>query len=105
MLVANGFTPASWPNGSPGSANGDGSFIYPCEAGPCGSIRLKNLRDGIEDWELFDRLPTSQRDRLLRKLVRNGTDWTDDVLLLERTRRTAAKLVVDSTKLKNESID
>lgn len=32
------------------SIGSDGSFIYPCQAGPCGSIRLKNLRDGIEDW-------------------------------------------------------
>ena len=101
------------------SIGSDGSFIYPCEAGPCGSIRLKNLRDGIEDWgacnsslcnfparslkrswctELFDRLTASEREPLLRKLIRNGTDWTDDVLLLERARRAAAKLVVNRAK-------
>jgi hypothetical protein len=47
MLTA--FSPASWPAGAPGSANGDGNFLYPCEDGPCATIRLKNLRDGIED--------------------------------------------------------
>ena len=48
--------------------------------------------------ELFDRLTASEREPLLRKLIRNGTDWTHDVLLLERTRRAAAKLVVDRAK-------
>ena len=48
--------------------------------------------------ELFDRLTASEREPLLRKLIRNGTDWTDDVLLLERTRRAAAKLVVNRAK-------
>ena len=33
--------------------------------------------------ELFDRLTASEREPLLRKLIRNGTDWTDDVLVLD----------------------
>ena len=93
MLVTN-FSPASWPDGNVGSANGDGNFIYPCESGPCSTIRLKNLRDGIEDLELFSRLSWAQRAPLLQQLIRNGTDWTDDPALLERVRREAAARIM-----------
>ena len=88
------FSPASWPDGQPGAANGDGNFLYPCPSGPCASIRLKNIRDGIEDWELLDRLPIAVRTPLIRQLVRNGTERTEDPLLLERVRRQAAQLVM-----------
>ena len=37
-------------------ANGDGQFIYPGPNGPLGSARLAALRDGLEDWELLQRL-------------------------------------------------
>ena len=51
------FDPATFPNPNPGSTNGDGSFTYPGEGGrPLGSIRLSNIADGIEDWELFNKL-------------------------------------------------
>jgi hypothetical protein len=36
------------PDGKPSAANGDGNLIYPCAEGPCSTIRLKNIRDGIE---------------------------------------------------------
>ena len=42
------FSPATWPDGKPSAANGDGNLIYPCAEGPCSTIRLKNIRDGIE---------------------------------------------------------
>ena len=63
----------------------------------CTFPQVKDLK---RSWctELFDRLTASEREPLLRKLIRNGTDWTDDVLLLERTRRAAAKLVVNRAK-------
>ena len=91
------FSPASWPDGLPGSANGDGNFLYPCVSGPCASIRLKQLRDGIEDYELFSRLSEGERAPLLARLVRNASDWTADVQLLEDTRREAAKIVMSKT--------
>lgn len=33
--------------------HGDGVLIYPLADGPAGSIRLSNLRDGLEDYELL----------------------------------------------------
>jgi hypothetical protein len=30
---------------------GDGQLLYPCDEGPVPSIRLANIRDGIEDYE------------------------------------------------------
>jgi len=80
------FVPETFPNPSPGSTNGDGSFTYPGEGGkPLGSIRLSNIavrlpfplalplalppflpiltlrpgQDGIEDWELLNMLGSS----------------------------------------------
>ena len=51
------FDPATFPDPTAGSTNGDGSFTYPGQGGtPLGSIRLSNIADGIEDWELFNKL-------------------------------------------------
>ena len=37
---------ANWP-----ALHGDGVLLYPLPDGPAGSIRLANLRDGLEDYE------------------------------------------------------
>lgn len=71
-------------------ANGDGFFMYPCEDGPCSTIRLSAMRDGLEDWEIFSKLDKKVSIPLLRRLVRGPDDWTEDPELLERTRREAA---------------
>ena len=43
-----------WDTYSFGTMNGDGQLIYPGPTGKClSSLRLKNIRDGIEDWEAF----------------------------------------------------
>lgn len=88
------FSPAAWPDGTPSSANGDGNFVYPCPAGPCSTIRLKNIRDGIEDWELLSRLGAEDKSRLITTLVANGTHRVEDPVLLESTRREAARLLI-----------
>ena len=36
--------------------HGDGVLVYPGKAGPIGSIRLANIRDGLEDYEYLHRL-------------------------------------------------
>ena len=81
-------------------ANGDGQYVYPCEhagaagtGGPCATVRLAAIRDGLEDWELFARLGAKQAAPLLRRLVRSPTDWTEDAALLEATRREAAAML------------
>ena len=83
-----------------GSTNGDGSFTYPGEGGkPLGSLRLSNIADGIEDWELFNKLGAtgaslSRAADLITRLVRNRTDFELDVRALERARREAAHRIV-----------
>jgi len=48
---------ANWNPNSYGTCNGDGFLIYPGPDGkPLGSVRLANIRDGIEDYEYFHRL-------------------------------------------------
>ena len=100
------FNPATW-NGNghstdgPGhGANGDGSFTYPGEGGkPLGSIRLSNIADGIEDWELLNKLGASDASishaaDLITQLVTNETARHEDPKLLEQVRREAARRVM-----------
>ena len=74
-------------------ANGDGQYVYPCEGGPCSTIRLSAIRDGLEDWELFAALGAERATPLLKRLVRSASDWTEDAALLEETRREAAEML------------
>ena len=62
--------------------NGDGQYLYPCEDGmPCGSIRLNQLRDGLEDWDgLFVAAKKTEKGRklaitLIEEMVRGPRDW------------------------------
>ena len=63
--------------------------MYPGPDGPISTIRLEEIRDGLEDWELFLRAGPSAIP-LIEQLVRSSTDWTEDPMLLEQTRRTIA---------------
>eukprot|EP01046_Picozoa_sp_COSAG06_P011333 COSAG06_NODE_644_length_13470_cov_22.234313_3_plen_813_part_00 len=94
-----------------GSSNGDGSWMFPGPDGaPLSSVRLENIRDGIEDYELFRQLSPSTLATLLAPVITNGpncsaeaawnevgkrcVDWHDDPAALERVRREAARLVM-----------
>ncbi len=61
---------------------GDGIFLYPCEAGPIGSIRLAHFRDGIEDYEwmvmLRDAKGIAAVDELTTQLVQDLTHYDRD---------------------------
>lgn len=94
------FNPATW-NGNGhatngGGANGDGSFTYPGPGGkPLGSLRLSNIADGIEDWQLFNNLGVtathlSKAADLITQLVSNMTERNEDPRLMENVRRQAA---------------
>jgi len=98
------FNPATW-NGNGrstngGGANGDGSFAYPGPGGgPLGSIRLTNIADGIEDWQLLNRIGStperlSNAADLITQVVSNQTTRTEDPTLLETLRRQAAQRVI-----------
>merc|ERR1719409_92367 len=75
-------------------ANGDGYFVYPGPAGPIPSVRLEAIRDGLEDWELFEMVksPLSEDDgparvrELVGEAVSSPTEWVDDSTLLRRLR-------------------
>ena len=63
--------------------------------GPLSSIRLENIADGLEDYELFRRIENiTHRDELITQLVQTGDLWTNDATLLEATRRAAAVAVM-----------
>ncbi|HVK06147.1 MAG TPA: glycoside hydrolase domain-containing protein [Armatimonadaceae bacterium] len=42
-----------WPAASFAAANGDGSFLCAGPDGPLATVRMENIRDGIEDYEYF----------------------------------------------------
>ena len=77
--------------------NGDGILIYPPQnplQGPLSSIRLENIRDGIEDFELFHAVGIARCRDLISKAITNGTHYTLDVELLESLRRDCARRAV-----------
>jgi len=98
--------------------NCDGMLFYPGPKGtPCPSVRLENIRDGIEDWESFymlrdyaDTLRTgapaagSKAAKLLQQadamldvpdeVVKSVTVWSQNPELLLKTRRQLAELIV-----------
>ena len=96
------FNPATWNENNnstnAGGANGDGSFLYPGPDGPLATNRLVNIADGIEDYQLFRRLGStdsiSNGDDLITQVIANLTAWDDDPLVLERARRQAARRIV-----------
>ncbi len=53
-LVRRGRGPyCEWNARSYDESDGDGSWFYPGPSGPISSVRLENLADAVEDWELF----------------------------------------------------
>lgn len=84
---------ARWKTGMSGA----GTLCYPDERGlPMPSLRLVNLRDGLEDWALVemaaDRGDTAARRRLVGEVTRSLAKYTTDprVVLRARTKVIAA---------------
>ena len=89
-------------------SNGDGLLIFPGKHGTAlPSIRLENLRDGMEDYSLLARLPAATRAQLIGQAITSKTGWpsssaveagqgvnvTVDAHGLEALRRRAAAVV------------
>ena len=76
---------------------GDGIFLYPAPDEVLPSIRLANVRDGVEDYEWLQlavsRAGRSAVDALTRRLVRSLTDFTRDPAELRHVRTEVAKLI------------
>ncbi len=74
------FYPRGW-----GETNGDGMLFYPGPDGPFSSLRLENIRDGIEDWESHYVL-RDYADALAAKLKKDPALRKQTAALLARAR-------------------
>lgn len=78
-------------------ANGDGNFVYPGVDGPIQTVRLRNLRDGFEDIELFRMLAVAKVKGIVSPVVSSATSYVLDPLALDKGRQQAAAALLDSS--------
>ena len=71
-------------------ANGDGNFVYPGVDGPIQTVRLRNLRDGFEDIELFRMLDIDKVKEIASPVVSSATSYVLDPFALDKGRQQAA---------------
>lgn len=86
--------------------NGEGTLVYP--ARPCGydgivpSLRLKALRDGIEDYDYFMILQRAGQGekalKIVRQLAPSWFEWNHDPQAYEAARRELAKMILSLPK-------
>ena len=85
--------------------NGEGSLVYPARAvgydGIVPTIRLKALRDSIEDYEylaILDRLgKTPEAEKLVASVARSFFDWDKNPAAYETARAKLAELIVSTS--------
>ncbi len=69
---------------------GDGQLLYPGESGPLPSIRLANVRDGVEDYEwlmmLAQKKGRGAAEAMTVELIRGMTDFDRSPEALRKTR-------------------
>ena len=89
-LVAGNRT--NWDPASFGTANGDGCLVYAGPEGPVSSIRLENIRDGIEDHLLLCLLEAEKGDggqqsrAMTGELINSLADFSRDGARLAQVR-------------------
>jgi hypothetical protein len=79
--------------------NGEGALLYPGAdagfAGPVASMRLKQIREGLEDYEylklLADRGDRAFADAVARRLARSWTNWDERPAALYAAREEIAR--------------
>jgi len=82
-----------WDPDSYNGANGDGCLIVAGPEGPITTVRLENIRDGIEDYELLRILADRRGDDgdfsrvLCDKVITTLTDFTHDTAHFSEVRR------------------
>lgn len=82
--------------------NGEGALFYPGDAagieGPVTSIRLKNLRDGMEDYEYFTLLQNAVGPEAVEAIVREAVPtwgtWKSDPAVLPALRQRLAEAIL-----------
>lgn len=67
VAVADGRT--DWDPASFGQAHGDGCLLYAGVDGPISTLRLENLRDGLEDLELLAQADPAWAQSLCARVV------------------------------------
>lgn len=116
--------PVSFVNRAGRDANGDGSLICPGPDGPLATIRLANIRDGLEDYEYLYLLASlartardlppddgksawlEQADRLLAvpdEIVRDLTTYTRASDRLDAFRTTLAESILEGSRFVERS--
>jgi hypothetical protein len=83
---------------------GDGSLVYNGNHigidGPCGSIRLEAVRDGLEDCEMLNMADAVLgREWVLEQIntiVKSVTEYTDSVELFNTVRNTIAEALEEA---------
>jgi hypothetical protein len=86
--------------------HGEGSLVYPARAvgydGIVPTIRLKALRDAIEDYEylaILQRLgKAAEAQQVVRSLTETFFQWEKDPVAYEKARAKLAMIIVDATK-------
>jgi hypothetical protein len=90
--------------------NGEGSLVYPARAvgydGIVPTIRLKALRDAIEDYEylaILSRLDKSEEAmRVVRQLTDSWFQWDKDPVACEKARAELAKMIEATARRQSE---
>ena len=79
-----------WKPACVANMTGDGCLTYPTPAGPVSSIRLENIRDGLEDYDYLALLADAQGYEAAKKyvgrLVKSMTEFTRDPAALTAVR-------------------
>ncbi len=92
-MILDGRNRTGWDPQSFRTANGDGSLICPGPDGPITTIRLENIRDGIEDHELLTMLAQKRGDEgarsreLCDELIASATEFTRDTRQFAHVRQ------------------
>ena len=79
-----------WKSPYIAGTTGDGCLTYPTPDGPVSSIRLENIRDGIEDYDYLALLADTQgreaAEKAVGRLVKSMTEFSRDPAALEAVR-------------------
>ena len=100
VMRVDGRNRTNWNPASYETANGDGSLFYAGPDGPITTIRMENVRDGIEDYELLRLLDGDSARALCDRLIRSLVDYSRDAKEFRRVRtelleRLEARQIVD----------
>lgn len=90
--------------------NGEGSLVYPGRAvgydGIASSLRLKALRDAIEDYEylaILQRLGRApEAEKIVLPLARSWFDWEPDPAAYQKARAALAELILQATPARGD---